>query len=202
MAFKTPEQVSTFLRDTCIDLIIQCKYMGDEPNSYRKDWESSTVRVCLFACWAYEQAAGNMSIPLVYRVVNEAGPQYLADRSYFHSTPRDLRAFTKASIPMFGVESRHQFMDFDVLGTSISYPVLSINFVKQLMMSGIPPTWEDRIDHGTGEVVAGRHRDPEAWPFVIVGGQVYGAPRCRPTSPIACSPARSRTSLATPDLPP
>lgn len=164
MAFKTPAQIDDFVKTNQYRMDAPYQYFGDEPNSYRKPWDESTLRFCLFACWAYEQAAGNQAIPLVYRTINEHNSEYLADRSYFHSTPRDLKMFEKAGIPVFGVESKHQLRDFDVIGTSISYPVLSINFTKQLMMSDIPPLWETR------------HENPEQWPFVIVGGQLYGAP--------------------------
>jgi len=176
VSFRTPAQIDAFVKKTMFRLDQPMQYAGTEPNSYRKPWESASVTVCLFACWAYEPSAGNLAIPLVYRTINEHRPQFLCDRSYFHSTPRDLRAFEKAGIPVFGVESKHQLMDFDVIGTSISYPVLSVNLIKQLRLSDIPPTWADRTDADTGETVPGRHRNPEAWPFVIVGGQLYGAP--------------------------
>jgi radical SAM superfamily enzyme YgiQ (UPF0313 family) len=82
--------------------------------------------------------------------------------------------YEKNGIPMFGIESKREAKDFDILGTSVSYPVLAVNFIKQLQMSGIPPSWDDlEID---GSVRGGRKRNPEKWPFIIVGGQGYGAP--------------------------
>jgi radical SAM superfamily enzyme YgiQ (UPF0313 family) len=175
VSFKTPKQIADFVNEKIYRLDMGVQYLGDEPNSYRKDWDSSAVRMVVFANWAYEQAAGNQAIPLVYRTVNEFREDFLCDRSYFHSTPRDLRTFENGGIPVFGVETKHQLMDFDVVGTSISYPVLSINFMKQLLMSDIPATWEDR-ETSTGQVVKGRKHEPERWPFIIVGGQCYGAP--------------------------
>jgi hypothetical protein len=112
---------------------------------------------------------------LVYRTINEFREDFLCDRSYFFETPRDLHLFEDNGIPVFGIESKHQLRDFDVVGTSISYSVLTINFVKQLMMSDIPPTWEDR-QTSDGKWHEGRNRNPEKWPFVMVGGQIYGAP--------------------------
>lgn len=164
MAYKTPEQISAFLNSSMYRMDQPAQLYGDEPNSYRRPWAESTVKTCLFACWAYEQAAGNLAIPTVYRAINEHSPSFLCDRSYFPATPRDLRAFEGSGIPIFGIESRHQLADFDVIGTSISYPVLSINLIKQLTMSDIPPLWEER------------QKNPEQYPMVIVGGQLYGAP--------------------------
>lgn len=174
MGYRTPAQIQAFLQESMFRMDTPAQFFGDEPNAYLKPWDEAAVRVCLFAMWGYEQAAGNLAIPMVYKIINVAREDYLCDRSYFPSTPRDLRMLEQAGIPIFGIESKHQLRDFDVIGTSVSYPVLAVNFAKQLMMSDIPPTWEDRISEG--RVVAGRARDPEAYPFVVVGGQGYGAP--------------------------
>jgi radical SAM superfamily enzyme YgiQ (UPF0313 family) len=172
---RSPAQIDKFVKTNAHRLDMSVQYLGDEPNAYLKDWDSATLRTLIFACWNYEAASGNLAIPMVYKVINEWNPDYLADRSYFHSTPKDLKAFESAEIPVFGIESKHQMRDFDLVGTSISYPVLSINFVKQLLMSDIPPTWADRQD-SEGNWHEGRHRNPEKWPLVMVGGQCYGAP--------------------------
>lgn len=138
-------------------------YIGNEPNSYRKEWDSAAVRMLIAASWPYFHAAGNQSIPAVYKAVNDAGP-YLCDRWYLPETPRDLRLLEKAGIPVFGIESKHELADFDVVGTSISYTVLIMSFAKHLSMSGIPLRWSERQRH------------PENYPMVLVGGQAYCAP--------------------------
>lgn len=106
-------------------------------------------------------SAGNGSIPAVYKTINIARDDFMCDRFYLPATPRDMRLLAKNDIPVFGIESKHPLMDFDVVGTSISYPVLTMSFVKMLSMSGIPVRWKDRD---------GSH------PFVIFGGQAYAAP--------------------------
>lgn len=171
MPARTPAQIQAFLDANLHRFDLGVQYLGDEPNSCRKDWAAAAVRWCLLASWPYEQAAGNQSIPAVYRCVNDAdGPDgapagYLCDRFYLPATPRDLRLLERAAIPVFGIESKHQIGDFDVVGTSISYPVLSMSFVKMLAMSDIPIRWRDREAAG-----------PHNYPMVIVGGQSYGAP--------------------------
>lgn len=164
MSSRTPEQISEFLNDNMYRMDQSHQYLGDEPNSFQKPWDEMTVRMCLFASWPYEQAAGNQSIPLVYATVNKAGPTFSCDRSYLPYGPRDWNMFADAGIPVFGIESRHQLMDFDLIGTSIAYPVLSINLVKQLIRSSIPVRWKDRTERA-GE-----------FPMILIGGQSYGAP--------------------------
>lgn len=161
---RTSEQITAWFAERQHTLDRPQQYLGDEPNSWRKPWDDADVRVCMFACWAYDQAAGNVAIPTVYKAINAHHERYLCDRSYFPATPRDLRAMESAGIPTFGIESRRPLGDFDLIGTSVSYPVLTINLVKQLQMSGIPV------------LASERQADPGRWPMVLVGGQSYGAP--------------------------
>lgn len=175
MSTKTPVQIQRFVDQAQPRMDLPQQYYGDEPNAHGKDWDSSTVRMLIAASWPYEAAAGNQSIPTVYKAINigrnEAGEQpFLCDRFYLPSTPRDMQMIEKADVPIFGIESKHAMQDFDVVGTSISYPVLIISYVRMLKISGVPVRWKDR------------HKAPEDHPFVIVGGQAYGAPE--PLAPI------------------
>jgi radical SAM superfamily enzyme YgiQ (UPF0313 family) len=168
----TPEQISAWLDGNLHRCDQPAQYLGDEPNSYRRDWGSSSVRMLMAASWPYFHAAGNQSIPAVYKTVNDASPGYLCDRFYLPETPRDLRLLERAGIPVFGIESRHQLRDFDVVGTSISYMVLIMSFAKMLTMSGMPLRWAEREARGAHN-----------YPMVMVGGQAYCAPG--PLEPIA-----------------
>lgn len=110
------------------------------------------------------QSAGNMAIPAVYDTIHRASPQYLCDRFYLPATPKDMSLMERGGIPVFGIESRHSVHDFDVFGTSISYPVLFMNLVKHMAISGIPLRRREREE------------DAGNWPMVIVGGLADAAP--------------------------
>jgi hypothetical protein len=162
MGSRTPTQITRWLDANLHKMDLPAQWLGDEPNARRKPWDAATTRWCLVASWPYEQAAGNQSIPTVYAAINDAHPDYLCDRTYLPVSPRDLGLLHRNRIPMFGVETRHQLADFDVIGTSISYPVLSLSWCKLLTMSDIPLRWRDR--------------EPGQHPMVIVGGLSYTAP--------------------------
>lgn len=164
MANRSAAQIRRFVDEHMYRLDLPQQYFGDEPNSYQKDWDSASVRACIFASWPYEAAAGNQSIPAVYKSINIGREDFLCDRFYLPATPRDLRLFERNGYPLFGIESKHQLRDFDVIGTSIAYPVLSISFTKILSISDIPLRWKDR------------EKNAEDYPMVMVGGLAYGAP--------------------------
>jgi len=164
VASRTPTQIDKFVQDNQYRMDLPSQFYGDEPNSYRKDWDSTDVRWIVAASWPYEAAAGNQSIPTVYKAINIGSPTFLCDRFYLPATPRDLKMFENAGMPIFGIESKHQLRDFDVVATSIAYPILTMSFVKYLSMSDIPVR---RVE---------RAKRPEDYPMVLVGGQVYGNP--------------------------
>jgi radical SAM superfamily enzyme YgiQ (UPF0313 family) len=158
----TPDTIDRFVREHSYKLDGPAQWAGTEPNSRHKDWDSCSLRVLMAASWPYDQAAGNQSIPAVWKAINDARPDYLCDRYYLPATPRDLRTFERGGVPVFGVESRRPLEQFDVVGTSISYVVLLINFCKYLTMSGVPLRWRDRV--------------PEEHPMVMIGGQAFCNP--------------------------
>jgi radical SAM superfamily enzyme YgiQ (UPF0313 family) len=164
MPVRTPEQIKQYLDRQQYRFDLPAQYYGDEPNSYRKPFDEAEVTWWLGASWPYEAAAGNQSVPSVYQAINEHSFA-LCDRWYLPSTPRDMRLFAKAGIPVFGIESKHQIRDFDVVSTSIAYPILVLSFHQYLKMSDIPVRWADREARGL-----------ENYPMILIGGQVYGAP--------------------------
>ena len=158
-----PGQIQRWLDQNLWKLDGPEAYLGDEPGSARKPWDQARVRMLLAASWPYMQAAGNNSIPVVYRCVNDA-PGALCDRYYLPATPRDFKLLEKGGLPVFGTESKHPVGDFDIFATSISYTVLWVNFCNYLRVSGIPLRWRDRLG------------DPGAYPMVMVGGQAWASP--------------------------
>lgn len=161
---RSPDSIRRWLEQHQHRFDGPAQYLGTEPNAERRDWDAAQVRVLLAASWDYSQAAGNMAIPAIYDAIHKSGPQYLADRWYLPATPRDMDLLERDQVPVFGIESGHELRDFDVVGTSISYTVLFMNFCKYLMMSGVPLRWRDR------------QGDPGAYPMVLAGGQAYCAP--------------------------
>jgi radical SAM superfamily enzyme YgiQ (UPF0313 family) len=164
VAGRSPDSIARWLDGHLYKFDGPGQYLGTEPNAARRPWKQAEVRWLLAASWDYSQAAGNMAIPALYDAVHKAGDYTLADRWYLPATPRDMELLEKAQVPVFGIESRHQLRDFDVVGTSISYTVLFMNFCAYLRMSGVPLRWKDRMG------------DPGAYPMIMAGGQAWCAP--------------------------
>jgi len=160
----TPEQITKWLDANQWRMDGPAQWQGGEPNSVSKPWDSVILRWLISASWPYFHSAGNQAIPAVAQAIND-NPQCFADLSYLAETPRDMRLMEKDGVPVFGVNSKHPMRDFDVVGTSISYMVLFMNFLRHLQLSGIPLRWKDR-----------EAQSPANFPMVIIGGQAACAP--------------------------
>lgn len=163
MADRSPDYIARWLESSLHRFDNPGQFLGTEPGAARKPWDSVDVRWLVAASWPYYHSTGNQSIPAVCATINR-NEGFYADRFYLPETPRDLRQLERAGIPVFGIESKHQLRDFDVVGTSISYAVLWLNFCTMLTMSGIPMRRRDR------EARAGDY------PMVVAGGQAGCAP--------------------------
>jgi radical SAM superfamily enzyme YgiQ (UPF0313 family) len=164
MADRTPEYIASWLDKNLHRFDNPPQFLGTEPGAARKPWDQVGVRWLIAASWPYYHSTGNQSIPAVCVTINNGRGDFYADRFYLPETPRDLRQLERAGIPVFGIESKHQLLDFDVVGTSISYAVLWLNFCKMIRMSGVPLRWRDR------------EADPGAYPMLVAGGQACRGP--------------------------
>ena len=167
MKKRNPEQISQFLEEHMSGMDYPYAFYGEEPNTVTmedKPWDDMNLKVNMFAAWSSEGIPGNQSIPLVCKLINETDDDVFCDRSYFPCTQKDLNAFTRNGVPIFGLNSRRPLGDFDIIGTSLGFPLFYPNVVKQLKMAGIPVRWKDRVDMD------------EDYPIILAGGHIYGSP--------------------------
>lgn len=178
---KTPEQIKQFLADNSYKMDVPELWVGDEPNTYGpwaegkfyKDFDyffnsindKNVVRFCHLTCWDLIQTAGNQTVPLLYQIVNDKDPNFLAERGAFPPTKKDVSIFEKGGIPPFSLESNHAvWTSFDIIGTTLAFPGFYPNMLKQFRDGGVPPRWEDR------------DASKELYPLYFCGGQIFAQP--------------------------
>ena len=114
------------------------QYVGGEYLSHNKDFESAKVRVALAFPDKYEIGISNLGVRVLYELVNREN-DYMCDRVY--APEPDF----KPEI-LYGLESKRQIKDFDVVGFSLQYEMAYPTVLKMLEMSGIPYKNSDRTD--------------------------------------------------------
>ncbi|MEW5733222.1 MAG: TIGR03960 family B12-binding radical SAM protein [Thermodesulfobacteriota bacterium] len=118
------------------------RYLGNEKNAVRKDWESVKARICLAFPDLYEVGMSHFGMQILYHVVN-ARPDLLCERVF--SPGEDLKKLLlESNLPLFSLESRRPLSSFDILGVSLLYELNYTNFLEILELSGIPLLSRDR----------------------------------------------------------
>jgi len=129
------------------------QYVGGEVNEVRKDWDATPVRVCLAFPDTYAIGMSHLGSAIVYHVIN-ARDDALCERTF---TPWIDAAdrMRHLGLPLFAWESRRPVREFDLVGFSLQYEMLTTNVLAMLDLADIPLLAADR---------------GEADPIVLAGG--------------------------------
>jgi len=114
------------------------QYVGGEYLSYNKDFDSADVRFALAFPDKYEIGISNLGVRILYELINKH-PDFMCDRVYAPETDFHPEF-------LYGVESRRDLKDFDVIGFSLQYEMSYPTVLKMLEMSGVPYKNSDRTD--------------------------------------------------------
>jgi radical SAM family uncharacterized protein/radical SAM-linked protein len=129
------------------------RYVGNEFNVFRKDWDSAALRIVFVFPDLYEIGMSHHGLQILYSVINSQDG-LLADRAY--APDKDLEELLRSRGRMlFAVESRRVLADFDMIGFTLPYELCYTNILTVLDLSGIPLRAAERDD---------------SHPFVIGGG--------------------------------
>jgi radical SAM family uncharacterized protein len=155
MAIQTPKQISRALDRVLHKLTQPARYTGGELNSITKDWSDPKIRarVALAFPDIYELGGSNLGLAILYQLINKR-EDLLAERVYCPWIDFE-EIMRRDGIPLFGLESRHRVLDFDIFAFSLPYEQLYTNVLTMLDLAGLPLRAVDRTaDH----------------PLVIAGG--------------------------------
>ncbi|HID88743.1 MAG TPA: TIGR03960 family B12-binding radical SAM protein [Anaerolineae bacterium] len=130
------------------------RYVGEEVNVVRKDWDATPIRVCLAFPDIYDLGMSNLGIQVLYDILNRV-EGVLAERTYA-PWPDMAVEMRRAGVPLYSLESFHAVADFDILGFSLPYEVLYTNLLEMLDLAGLPLLSVER-DERHPLVVAGGH---------------------------------------------
>jgi radical SAM family uncharacterized protein len=111
------------------------RYIGGEWNSVVKDWNTIPHRIALAFPDIYDLGMSNLGLAILYDLINKR-PDMLAERVY--APWPDMEAeMRRAGVPLFGLESRHPLVDFDIVGFSLPYEQLYTNALNMIDLAGL-----------------------------------------------------------------
>ena len=155
---RTTQQQLTMSSPIDVEPLLQrvrrpAHYAGGEWNTRRKDWDSTSMRLCMVFPDSYEIGMSNLGLQILYELINEV-PEFLCDRA-FCPLPDMADVLRETGTSLFGLDSRRPLGAFDVLGFSLPYEMGATGVLEVLDLAGVP--------------IESMERGPEH-PIVVGGG--------------------------------
>ncbi|HOZ01637.1 MAG TPA: hypothetical protein PLG20_07445, partial [Candidatus Syntrophosphaera sp.] len=110
------------------------RYIDHEINAVRKAWQP--VNVCFAYPDVYEVGVSHLGIKILYSIVNSLDG-IMADRTFLPWLDM-LELMRREGLPLFGLESRRELKDFDLLGITLQSELTYTNILEMLDIAGIP----------------------------------------------------------------
>ncbi len=129
------------------------RYIGEEFNVIKKDWNEVKLHVALAFPDLYEIGMSNLGFHIVYHLLNKR-EDTLCERVFAPDLDME-RLLRYYKIPIFTLESRLPLFKFDWIGFSISYELNYSEVLNILDLAGIP-------------IFSNQRKDAD--PIIIAGG--------------------------------
>ena len=95
------------------------RYVGNEFNVVRKEWDHVGFRMALVFPDLYEIGMSHQGLQILYHIVNSRD-EFLAERAYVPE-PDFENLLRKEKEPLFSLESRRPLTHFDIIGITLPY---------------------------------------------------------------------------------
>lgn len=111
------------------------------------------TRVALVYPNQYHIGMSNLGFQIIYKLFNE-DPLIACERAFLPS-PDEIEHLEKRRAPVFSLESQTPLNEFHVIAFSVTFENDSLNVLKILKLSGIPPRRQDRGGYDFPLILAG-----------------------------------------------
>ena len=122
------------------DILLQvnkpARYIGNEWNLPKKDFDAARVKFALCFPDLYEVGMSNLGLRIIYGILNNL-PGVVCER--FFSPATDMEAVLRNNhMEIFSLESKKRLREFDIIGFSLSYELSYTNVLNILTQGAIP----------------------------------------------------------------
>ncbi len=131
-----------FLEKILIDVSKPGRYIGNEINQVKKEYNKIDFKMVLCYPDLYEIGMSNLGIKILYELINN-NENMLCER-VFQPWPDMIEKMRQHQFPLYSLESKKPLTDFDMLGFSIQYELTFTNILSILDLANIPLYSSDR----------------------------------------------------------
>ena len=131
------------LSDILLDRLERpCRYLGNETNVIKKDWEATPVRMALAFPDLYEIGMSHLGMSILYTMLNKL-PYALVERVYAPAADFE-QLLRERGVELASLESNQPLKRFDILGFSLQYELSFTNVLNMLELAGVPALAAER----------------------------------------------------------
>lgn len=124
------------LEDILLQVNKPARYIGNEWNVSRKDFDKAYIKFALCFPDLYEVGMSNLGIRIIYSILNNS-EDILCER--FFSCDTDMERILRANgLEFFSLESKKRLKDFDIIGFSLASELDYTNVLNILELGNIP----------------------------------------------------------------
>jgi len=129
------------------------RYIGEEHNIIKKDWNKTRVKACLCYPDLYEIGMSHLGLKILYHILNER-EDVLCERSFtpWFDMEEKMR---EEGTQLFSLENKKPLSEFDIIGFSLQSELTYTNLLNMLHLSDIPLRYSDRRGKGYPLIIAG-----------------------------------------------
>lgn len=135
------------------------RYIGNEWNVIKKEWDSEKIKVALAFPDLYEIGMSHLGLKIIYHLLNRED-DIICERSYAPWIDME-ELMRQEDIPLFSLENKMPINEFDIYGFTLQYEMSYTNIINMLDLAGLP--------------IYSRERNEE-YPLVIAGGSTVFNP--------------------------
>lgn len=129
------------------------RYIGNEINIKRKDWESVDLHFAFAFPDLYEIGMSYLGLQIIYNILNSEDS--IACERVFAPAADMEKLMRERSLPLFSLENKRPISDFDILGFTLQYEMSFTNILNMMDLAKIPIRAEERKGTSFPIVVAG-----------------------------------------------
>ena len=122
--------------DYLLQVLKPARYIGEEWNVSRKDFDQAQIKFALCFPDLYEVGMSNLGMRILYGILNQL-VGVCCER--FFSPAHDMEAVLRAKqMEIFSLESKRTLREFDLIGFSLGYELSYTNVLNILNLGNIP----------------------------------------------------------------
>lgn len=111
------------------------RYIGNEYNMIKKEWDQEAIKVLTAFPDAYEIGMSHLGLKIIYHLLNKED-NIICERTY-SPWPDFEELLRKESLPIFSLESGRSADEFDILAFTLQYEMSYTNILTILDLAGL-----------------------------------------------------------------